>query len=63
MKRPESKLVIYQKLFAEKEEYFVDQLSQGIATIAAAFYPKEVIVSMSDFKTNEYANLNWGKRI
>src|SRR5687768_14089505 len=36
-------------------------LAQGIATIAAAFYPKEVIVRMSDFKTNEYANLIGGQ--
>ncbi len=39
------------------EEYFVGKLSQGIGTIAAAFYPKPVVVRMSDFKTNEYANL------
>ena len=43
-----------------KEEYFVDKLAQGIATIAAAFYPKDVIVRMSDFKTNEYSNLIGG---
>ena len=42
-------------------DYFIDQLSQGIAIIAAAFYPKEVIVRLSDFKTNEYANLIGGK--
>ena len=47
--------------FPDKEKYFVDKLSQGIATIAAAFYPKDVIVRMSDFKTNEYANLIGGK--
>lgn len=47
--------------YPDKEKYFVDKLSQGIATIAAAFYPKEVIVRMSDFKTNEYANLIGGK--
>ncbi len=44
-----------------KEEYFIDKLSQAVATIAAAFYPKDVIVRMSDFKTNEYANLIGGK--
>lgn len=44
-----------------KEKYFVDALSEGVATIAAAFYPKDVIVRMSDFKTNEYANLIGGK--
>jgi len=48
--------------YPNKEDYFVDQLAQGIATIAAAFYPKEVIVRMSDFKTNEYANLIGGKQ-
>ncbi|OQY95563.1 MAG: phosphoenolpyruvate synthase [Sphingobacteriales bacterium UTBCD1] len=47
--------------YSNKEKYFVDRLAQGIATIAAAFYPKEVIVRMSDFKTNEYANLVGGK--
>jgi pyruvate,water dikinase len=47
-------------LYPDKEDYFVDKLSQGIATIAAAFYPKEVILRLSDFKTNEYANLIGG---
>jgi pyruvate,water dikinase len=46
--------------YPDKEAYFVDKLAQGIATIAAAFYPKDVIVRMSDFKTNEYANLVGG---
>lgn len=46
--------------YENKEKYFVDKLAEGIATIAAAFYPKEVIVRMSDFKTNEYANLLGG---
>lgn len=48
--------------YSQKEEYFIDRLAQGIATMAAAFYPKEVIVRMSDFKTNEYANLIGGKQ-
>lgn len=47
--------------YPDKRDYFTDKLSQGIATIAAAFYPREVIVRMSDFKTNEYANLLGGK--
>ena len=47
--------------YLNKEKYFVDKLAQGVATIAAAFYPKDVIVRMSDFKTNEYANLIGGK--
>lgn len=46
--------------YSKKENYFIDKLSQGIAVIAAAFYPKEVIVRLSDFKTNEYANLIGG---
>ncbi|MEJ1222865.1 phosphoenolpyruvate synthase [Sediminicola sp. 1XM1-17] len=48
------------KGIANKSAYFIDTLAQGIATIAAAFYPKEVIVRLSDFKTNEYANLIGG---
>ncbi|MEP6260485.1 MAG: phosphoenolpyruvate synthase [Gillisia sp.] len=48
------------KNYTQKEDYFIDQLSQGVAVIASAFYPKEVIVRMSDFKTNEYANLIGG---
>jgi len=44
-----------------KQQYFVDKLAEGVATIAAAFYPREVIVRMSDFKTNEYAGLIGGK--
>lgn len=44
-----------------KKEYFVKELAEGIAQIAAAFYPKEVIVRFSDFKTNEYRNLIGGE--
>lgn len=47
--------------YPDKGTYFVDKLSQGIATIAAAFYPREVIVRLSDFKTNEYAGLLGGE--
>jgi pyruvate,water dikinase len=43
-------------------DYFVKRLAEGIATIAAAFAPEPVIVRMSDFKSNEYANLIGGKR-
>ena len=46
--------------YPDKKKYFIDKLAEGVATIAAAFYPKEVIVRMSDFKTNEYANLIGG---
>lgn len=47
--------------YKHKSAYFTERLAQGIATIAAAFYPKDVIVRMSDFKSNEYANLIGGK--
>jgi pyruvate,water dikinase len=46
--------------YEDKTEYFVDRLARGLARIAAAHYPKPVIVRMSDFKTNEYANLIGG---
>jgi len=46
--------------YKDKKQFFIDKLSQGVATIAAAFYPKKVIVRLSDFKSNEYANLIGG---
>ncbi len=46
--------------YSDKIAYFVDLLSQGIATIAAAFHPRPVILRFSDFKTNEYARLAGG---
>jgi pyruvate,water dikinase len=46
--------------YGDKAEYFVDRLARGLARIAAALYPKPVIVRMSDFKTNEYAGLIGG---
>jgi pyruvate,water dikinase len=46
--------------YDDKTEYFVDRLARGLGRIAAAYYPKPVIVRMSDFKTNEYANLIGG---
>jgi pyruvate,water dikinase len=48
--------------YDDKPQFFVDKLAQGVATIAAAFYPEDVIVRLSDFKTNEYANLVGGHR-
>src|SRR5205807_7786606 len=48
--------------YADKTEYFVDKLSQGIGVIAAAFHPKPVILRLSDFKSNEYATLLGGKQ-
>lgn len=47
--------------YASKSRFFVEKLSEGIARIAASFYPKDVIVRLSDFKSNEYANLIGGK--
>lgn len=46
--------------YPNKKNYFVEKLAQSVALMAAAFYPREVIVRMSDFKTNEYANLLGG---
>ena len=46
--------------YADGSDYFVRRLSEGVATIAAAFWPKPVVVRMSDFKTNEYATLLGG---
>lgn len=47
--------------YADKAQFFVDKLAQGVAMIAAAFYPKDVIVRLSDFKSNEYASLVGGR--
>ncbi|MEG4218648.1 phosphoenolpyruvate synthase [Microcoleus sp. Pol14C6] len=49
-------------LYQHKPDFFTDKLAHGIATIAAAFYPNPVIVRMSDFKSNEYANLLGGRQ-
>ncbi|EIA07146.1 phosphoenolpyruvate synthase [Flavobacterium frigoris] len=46
--------------YADKQDYFIQRLAEATANIAAAFYPKDVIVRMSDFKSNEYANLIGG---
>jgi pyruvate,water dikinase len=47
--------------YTDKPQFFVDRLAQGVAMLAAAFYPKDVILRMSDFKSNEYANLIGGR--
>lgn len=47
--------------YADQKEFFIAKLSQAVGLVAAAFYPKSVIVRMSDFKTNEYAKLIGGK--
>ncbi|WP_367754188.1 phosphoenolpyruvate synthase [Flavobacterium sp. WC2430] len=49
------------KGYQDGKNYFIDQLAEAVAIVAAAFYPKDVIVRMSDFKSNEYANLIGGK--
>ncbi len=50
------------KGFDSPREFYVGRLTEGIATLGAAFYPKRVIVRLSDFKSNEYANLVGGER-
>ena len=47
--------------YKNKTKFYIDKLAEGIGRIAAAFYPKEVIVRLTDFKSNEYANLIGGK--
>jgi pyruvate,water dikinase len=46
--------------YKDKKQFYVDRLAEGVALIAAAFYPKDVIIRLSDFKSNEYANLIGG---
>jgi len=48
--------------YPDPKAYYINKLAEGIGTIAAAFYPKPVIVRMGDFKSNEYASLIGGKR-
>jgi pyruvate, water dikinase len=47
-------------VYDDKRQFFIDKLSEGVARIAAGFYPNDVIVRLSDFKTNEYENLLGG---
>ena len=47
--------------YAGPVEFYIDKLVEGVSTLAAAFWPKKVIVRLSDFKSNEYANLIGGK--
>ena len=49
------------KGYVDPKDYFIEKLAEAVATVACAFYPKDVIVRMSDFKSNEYANLIGGK--
>jgi len=48
--------------YRDKKAYYVDKLAMGIATIGSAFYPNDVIVRLSDFRSNEYADLIGGKQ-
>ena len=48
--------------YENKKQFFIDKLAEGVAMIAAAFYPKDAIIRLSDFKTNEYANLIGGAK-
>ena len=56
------KISLLTKQFKDKQQYFIQKLAEATAIIAAGFYPKDVIVRMSDFKSNEYANLLGGKQ-
>jgi pyruvate, water dikinase len=60
-KKVKQKIEKLTKGYNNKTDFFISKLAQGVAMIAAAFYPKDVIVRMSDFKSNEYANLIGGK--
>ncbi len=59
-KRARAEIARRVRNYAEPSDFFVEKLSEGVGTIAAAFYPKPVIVRLSDFKTNEYASLTGG---
>ena len=61
---PELKQQIEERIagYSSPTEYYVSRITEGVATIAAAFYPKKVIVRLSDFKSNEYLNLLGGDR-
>jgi pyruvate,water dikinase len=60
--KAKTKIESLTNLYKNKEEFFINKLAESTAKIAAAFYPKEVIVRMSDFKSNEYANLIGGQQ-
>lgn len=60
-KKAKAQIVKITEGYKDKKEFFVDKLAEGVGMISAAFYPKDVIVRLSDFKSNEYANLIGGK--
>jgi len=61
-KRAKKQILNLTSAYKDKKQFFIDKLAQGIARITASFYPKDVIVRLSDFKSNEYANLIGGKQ-
>lgn len=65
-KNPKAKVAIKQikeitKGYSDKKQYYIDKLCEGFSQIASAFYPKKVILRLSDFKSNEYRNLIGGE--
>jgi len=56
----ESDILLFAAGYGDMKEFFLQKLSEGVATIAAAFYPKPVIIRTSDFKSNEYKNMLGG---
>jgi len=58
--KDEDKILSFMLPYTNTKEFFIQKLSEGIATIAAAFYPKMVIIRTSDFKSNEYRNMLGG---
>ncbi len=60
-KAVQSQIALQTLGYDDKPQFFVDKIAQGVGSIAAAFYPKPVIVRLSDFKSNEYANLLGGR--
>jgi pyruvate,water dikinase len=57
----QAQIIVQTQGYDDKPQFFVDKIAQGVGSIAAAFYPKPVIVRLSDFKSNEYANLLGGQ--
>ncbi len=57
----ETKILSFMLPYTDAKEFFIQKVSEGVATIAAAFYPKPVIIRTSDFKSNEYRNMLGGK--
>ncbi|XPE65899.1 putative PEP-binding protein [Shigella flexneri] len=60
--RNENQIREMMKSFDSPREFYVGRLTEGIATLGAAFYPKRVIVRLSDLRSNEYADLVGGER-